>query len=193
MYNLFLDLETNGLPEFPSFGKFYDYKELNRYGNSRILSICIYLIDDSEKVIDKLYHILKTTDFELRNEHIHGITKEQILKEGIEWSEIVTKIKYLFTKCKLLIGHNIDFDRYVLSSELFRLGYKELADLIFNQTTFCTMKNGKNITKINRGFSDYKYPKLSELYNYIFKEEIKGAHNAEYDVVNCAKCYFKMI
>ena len=193
MYNLFLDLETNGLPEFPSFGKFYDYKDLNRYNNSRILSICIYLIDENEKVIDKMYHILKANDFEVKNEQIHGITQQLVLKEGVEWITLIDRIESLFKKSKLLIGHNIDFDRYVLSSELYRKGYKSLAELIFNQPTFCTMKNGKSVTKINNGFADYKYPKLSELYTYLFKEQIQGAHNAEYDVINCAKCYYKMI
>ena len=50
-----------------------------------------------------------------------------------------------------------------------------------------------DITKINNGFTDYKYPKLSELYNHLFKEQMQGAHNAEDDVINCAKCYFKMV
>ena len=54
------------------------------------------------------------------------------------------------------------------------------------------MINGKNITKIKNKY-DYKYPKLSELFTHLFKEEIQNSHNAEYDVINCARCYFKMI
>ena len=51
MYNLFLDLETSGLPQTISFHKYYDYKELEKYENARIVSICIYLYDDQGSII----------------------------------------------------------------------------------------------------------------------------------------------
>ena len=49
------------------------------------------------------------------------------------------------------------------------------------------------ITKIRPfNWRDYKIPKLSELYEFLFKETFEGAHNAEADVTATARCYFKI-
>jgi DNA polymerase III epsilon subunit-like protein len=63
MYNLFLDLETIGLPEKISFHKYYDYKLTNKYENSRIISICIYLYDNNENLVEKFYSLIKPDNF----------------------------------------------------------------------------------------------------------------------------------
>jgi len=191
MYNLFLDLETTGLPETISFHKYYDYKLTDKYDNSRIISICIYLYDDNENLIEKFYTLIKPVNFEIKNSEIHGLTTEKLLSEGKEWGEIIEQIQEMIKKSKLIIGHNVNFDKNVLCSELYRNNYQNLANIIFQKETYCTMINGKNITKIESKY-DYKYPKLSELYKHFFKEDIQNHHNAEYDVMNCAKCYFKM-
>lgn len=191
MYNLFLDLETTGLPETVSFNKYYDYKEISKYENCRIISICIYLYD-KDKLIDKFYSLIKPDNFEVKKTEIHGLTKEILQNEGKSWFEIIEKIRSLITQSNLIIGHNINFDKSVLSSELYRNNYHSIANILFQKETYCTMINGKNITKIKSKY-DYKYPKLSELFKHLFNEEIQNSHNAEYDVINCARCYFKMI
>jgi DNA polymerase III epsilon subunit-like protein len=192
MYNLFLDLETNGLPEKISFHKYYDYKQTDKYDNSRIISICMYLYDNDENLIEKFYTLIKPNNFEIKNSEIHGLTNEKLLSEGKEWNEIIDKIEKMIKKSRLIIGHNINFDKNILCSELYRNNYQSTAFIFFQKETYCTMINGKNITKIESKY-DYKYPKLSELYKHFFKEEIENHHNAEYDVINCAKCYFKII
>lgn len=192
MYNLFLDLETTGLPQTISFHKYYDYKELEKYENARIVSICIYLYDDQGSIIKKFYSLIKPNNFEVKNSEIHGLTYEMLHNEGKEWFEIIEEIRNLILESKLIIGHNVNFDKNVLCSELYRNNYHSLANILIQKETYCTMINGKNITKIKNKY-DYKYPKLSELFTHLFKEEIQNSHNAEYDVINCARCYFKMI
>ena len=192
MYNLFLDLETSGLPQTISFHKYYDYKELEKYENARIVSICIYLYDDQGSIIKKFYSLIKPNNFEVKNSEIHGLTYEMLHNEGKEWFEIIEEIRNLILESKLIIGHNVNFDKNVLCSELYRNNYHSLANILIQKETYCTMINGKNITKIKNKY-DYKYPKLSELFTHLFKEEIQNSHNAEYDVINCARCYFKMI
>jgi DNA polymerase III epsilon subunit-like protein len=192
MYNLFLDLETTGLPQTISFHKYYDYKELEKYENARIVSICIYLYDDQGVIIKKFYSLIKPNNFEVKNSEIHGLTYEMLHNEGKEWFEIIEEIRNLILESKLIIGHNVNFDKNVLCSELYRNNYHSLANILIQKETYCTMINGKNITKIKNKY-DYKYPKLSELFTHLFKEEIQNSHNAEYDVINCARCYFKMI
>jgi DNA polymerase III epsilon subunit-like protein len=192
MYNLFLDLETTGLPQTISFHKYYDYKELEKYENARIVSICIYLYDDQGVIIKKFYSLIKPNNFEVKNSEIHGLTYEMLHNEGKEWFEIIEEIRNLILESKLIIGHNVNFDKNVLCSELYRNNYHSLANILIQKETYCTMINGKNVTKIKNKY-DYKYPKLSELFTHLFKEEIQNSHNAEYDVINCARCYFKMI
>jgi DNA polymerase III epsilon subunit-like protein len=201
MVYLIFDLETTGLPETGGWGKYYNFKDVTKYNNSRVLSICIYLYSDKGKELDKLYCYIKPDNFEdildctnnlIKNQQIHNISENIILTTGIKWKEILNNIQSLFQKAKLIIGHNVNFDVHVLCSELYRLGMVDLACYIFNKERFCTMENGKNITKIKGKYEDYKYPKLSELYQYIFNEEMIGSHNAEWDVINCAKCFFKM-
>ena len=56
------------------------------------------------------------------------------------------------------------------------------------------MKHGMPIANIKfKNSNKLKSPKLIELYKHFYNEEFDGAHNAEVDVIACAKCYFKMI
>jgi DNA polymerase III epsilon subunit-like protein len=191
MYLLFFDLETTGLPIRESFNVFPDYKIISKYENCRVISFAFYLYDDKQHLLAKSYNIIYP-DFKVENSHIHNITDEIAKKEGIYWNDIITIIESYIDKADFLIGHNIDFDINVLASELYRRGYKSLAEKIKNKKKFCTMVSGKNITRIQNGYKDFKYPKLSELYTHLFDEEMKDAHNAEADVENTIKCYFRM-
>jgi DNA polymerase III epsilon subunit-like protein len=179
------------LPETISFHKYFNYKQIEKYENSRIISICIYLYNDTGEEIEKFYSLIKPDNFEINNTNIHGLSKEILINDGKGWFEIIEKVRNLILQSKLIIGHNINFDINVLCSELYRNNYHSIAEILSKKETYCTMINGKNITKIPSKY-DYKYPKLGELFKHLFKEEIQNSHNAEYDVINCAKCYFKM-
>lgn len=186
MHLLFLDLETTGLPQTPSFGKWYHYTELDKYSTSTVLSICMYLYIDN-KLVNKFYTYIKHDNkLEINNTHIHGITESDIQNKGVEWDKISSILETLIDNTDFIIGHNVLFDTNVLSSELYRNGYENLAEKISKKEIYCTKVNGKIYCKLN------KYPKLSELYKILFNKEMEGAHNAEMDVINCAECYFRM-
>jgi DNA polymerase III epsilon subunit-like protein len=188
-----LDIETTGLPEMKGFNKYYHYSDLKKYNSSRIVSICLYQYENSN-LKNKFYYLLKPTDFEVKGEEWHQISHEQALKEGKEWRDLKDKLFLLLNSTTKLIGHNISFDKNVLLSEMYRQGFVEIVNLLEKIDVYCTMINGKNITKILvDGFCNYKYPRLNELYQYLFQEEMQNHHNAEQDVINTAKCYFKMI
>ena len=57
--------------------------------------------------------------------------------------------------------------------------------------TFCTMEKTVDICKINGNYG-YKFPKLQELYFYLFNENFEFAHDAMVDVKATAKCYFEL-
>ena len=64
---------------------------------------------------------------------------------------------------------------------------KEGIDVICTMlaTNYCAIKS-------KYGYSDYKYPRLS---NYIINYLVGNgkAHDSKYDVINLAKCFFKIL
>ena len=59
---------------------------------------------------------------------------------------------------------------------------------------FCSMKNTVNICKLpNKNYPDkFKYPKLSELYNYIFAKEPSDLHNSMNDAIYTLECVIEL-
>jgi DNA polymerase III epsilon subunit-like protein len=182
---LFLDLETNGLPQTPSFGKWYPYTDIEKYSSSRVLSICMYLYKKGV-CINKFYTLINE-EVEVNETEIHGITQEEIKTKGMNWNEVSNIIDAIIDNSEFVIGHNILFDKNVLCSELYRNGYQKIAAKLNNKSLYCTMINGKILLKLE------KYPKLKELYSSLFKKEMKGSHNAKMDVKACIACYFQMM
>ncbi len=122
-------------------------------------------------------------------EEFHGITLERANKEAVDIIDVLKEYKNDIEQyCSKLVSHNLDFDKHVIKSEFIR------HDMIINDIgEYCTMKNTIDYCKITpkvRG--EYKWPKLEQLYNKCFNEELQNAHNSYYDVENCAKCYFNL-
>jgi len=189
-----LDTETTGLPKMVGFNQFKNPNSIENYDSSRVIQIAIGCYDSKEKELE-FHDILINPDnkFMIKNSHFHGITQEMALKEGILFSDFTTILKNILDKTELIVGHNIKFDTHVLASELYRIGEHKLAFTLLQKETYCTCQNGKNITKIKNKSNRYKLPKLEELYTHLYKEPMINYHNAKYDVIHTAKCYFKMI
>ena len=191
---LFLDTETTGFPLTQGFSRFYDYKDVSKYDTCRIVSYAFFLsAGDQENIVSKCCNLAYPDDFVIPNSDFHGITQQMALHTGVKWKDIIDVLETLFGQSDEICGHNIDFDVYVLSSELHRRGYKDLALKFFQKKRICTMKMGTPITCLPGRWGNFKYPKLSELYRHFFKEEMENAHNAEADILNTMKCYYKLI
>ena len=54
------------------------------------------------------------------------------------------------------------------------------------------MINSQNIVKATTKNGKLKVPKLEEMYKHFFTDTF-AAHNADADVMACAKCYFKLV
>jgi len=208
MYNkiVFLDLETSGLPSTPSFGKYYPYTISSAYSNSRVIQICLiqYTLNNNKWVLtQKINYIIIPEGFIIENDNIHGISQMKALNDGINIINKLNEIISIFDKSELIIGHNIDFDVNILCAELYLLKDKQI-DInfiknIYEKPRFCTMKSTIDIVKINNPYykpyykTKYKLPKLCELYKFVFNKEMDNAHDAYYDTVNCAECFFKLL
>ena len=188
-YKFVFDTETSGLP-YKERGSNYDYKNLDHFNSSRLLSISWLLINDINEIVEKKTYYIKPDDFEISEAsiNIHGLTKEFLNENGITIHEVLLNLNGLFTKynINLLIAHNIIFDINILKSELYRYQYNITLSKIARTETFCTMLGSQVRMNV------YKWPKLSEAYTYFYNEEITNAHDAEYDTLHCYKIYLKL-
>jgi len=193
MIILVFDTETSGLP---IGGYQRDFVDIDLW--PFILQLGFVLYDTDKNQITKKYSryikIDKGVEINEDSKKIHNITKELCQEKG----EIITKVLRDFNKaiykCDLIIGHNLQFDKTLIMVEMMRNKIK----FNFNKSEYCTMKNSINLCKIESKnnyigkSNNYKYPKLSELVNYLFSESADNLHDALSDVLYTLKCYLKM-
>ena len=187
--NLFLDLETIGLPIRNA-----NYKDLKAYNNARVVQIAIALYDDKGICVSSHSSIIKPNGFLIANSDIHGIAHDTAIKDGVDFKDIIPIIKTYISNACLLIAHNINFDKPILLNELYRCKEYDLIQKIESLHTFCTCIETTNILKLkNKYGSGYKYPKLSELHQFLFRTIPINMHNAKYDVEITARCFYELI
>jgi DNA polymerase-3 subunit alpha len=188
-YKFVFDTETSGLP-YKERGSNYDYRNLDHFNSSRLLSISWLLLNDVNEIVEKKTYYIKPDNFEISEAsiNIHGLTKKFLNENGITIHEVLLNLNGLFTKynINLLIAHNIIFDINILKSELYRYQYNITLDKIASTETFCTMLGSQVRMNV------YKWPKLSEAYSYFYNEEIVNAHDSEFDTLHCYKIYLKL-
>ena len=174
---LILDTETTGVT--PS---------------DRIVSICWAIFDGNASEQTLRYHIIYPDGFTIPAgaAAIHGITTDHARRQGIPLSTALQSLCSDIARFspQLYVGHNVSFDRPIVLNEYRRISYPENLSPL---RTFCTMKTGTNVCCIShptRG--GYKWPKLEELYHYLFGRPHTSAHDAKGDVCATAKCFFEL-
>lgn len=185
---LFFDVETTGLPTrgAPCF-------DLNAYSDARIVSIA-WVLRSKHQVLSQHYSIIRQADTDSMSEplgasYIHGINRSMTQTFGKQLLPVLKEFISDVALCDTVVAHNLEFDSKVVGSELYRLGLDPCAFL--NHKRHCTMKSNTDLVKETfKNSTSYKWPKLSELYNFCFHAPMKGAHNALADVENTAECYY---
>ena len=138
---------------------------------------------------------------EINNTHIHGITYEDTLKNGVIFNDLLMKKGLCadILKAEYIVAHNINFDYHVLMNELYRLGTEPAKACMLHLTTLkskgrciCTGEISTDICKMEfktvssykgtKKAKKYKMPKLSELYVYYYGKEFENQHSADGDV-----------
>lgn len=177
---IILDTETTGLLPFKNPGEYYNYMNLDKNKECRLIQICWIIVDEMEdKIIKTRDFIVKPNNFKIMNSDIHGIT-DKIAENGIS----IDKVFDIFhndiksKNIKNIICHNINFDINVIKGELFRKNRLDTIKILDKINKICTLKKSINI-KIN-GF--FKPRKLIELYRFYFNEDF-DQHNARNDVM----------
>lgn len=175
-YIMCFDLETSSL----------DVK------NSYIIEIgwITYNIE-TKQIIENNYILDVPVDID--NSHIHGITKEMTI-DKFKFEEIIDGFLEDYKQCHMIVGFNHQFDLNCLEVSLDRCGRFEDIDILYkNKKFYDVMKQSMNVCKIIGKNGRIKFPRLSELYEFLFNKEIGVSHRAIVDVVNTFQCYKKLI
>lgn len=175
MKQIIFDIETTGLPE----------KGLNWEHDFILFPYIVgiaWLIDDIEQT-----HIIKPDGWEIPQEaiDIHGISQLQAINKGVDLKITLEKFFKDAADCDLLIGHGIYFDISIIKANALRLGMdkKKISDILHKDKRYDTMTKSMKYIKLG------KYPKLSELYNFLFDTDFENQHSALGDVRATLKCY----
>ena len=187
--NLFIDLETTGLPKTKGFCDWYDYKELDKYDSSRIIEIGLVVTNNNGDTVVEYSSLVKPENFislEPIITEITGITNSNINSEGKNIREVFDVLKKHLYGIDTIISYNIGFDMNVLLSELHRINDTEMIDIINNINHECAMELSKQVLKLD------KFSKLCNLYKDLFRKDPKQEHRALSDTRICKDVYFEL-
>lgn len=185
---LFFDVETTGLP-----ARGATCFDLDAYSDARIVSIA-WVLRSKLQVMSQHYCVVRQEETNsdsdpLGASFIHGINRSMTQTFGKELSCVLKDFVSDVALSETVVAHNLEFDSNVVGSELCRLGLDPSTFL--KHKSHCTMKSNTDLVKKTfENSRSYKWPKLSELYQFCFHRDMKGAHNALADVENTADCYY---
>lgn len=185
---LFIDTETNGLPDMTNikYGNYPIFTNIDKYNTARIIQLSFMLCDENLKELEMHDYIIKRENFEINNFEFHGITND-ISDNGIDFYEAINIFMTTLEKCKYIVAHNTNFDLNVIKSEFYRRNMINHIKILTNTQDICTVKKLKYIVKAKNKYNKIKDPSLRELYYYAFNKELENAHNSKYDVINLQK------
>ena len=179
---LVVDTETTGLPYYLD-GK-------RKYPSIVQWSFVVFDME-TETVLREHDYIIKALDpIPPETTAIHGIT-EEMSQSGFDFRDVYPTYIECVEISNVIIGHNIDFDMNVMKHQCSRL-YLEFQH---PNEIFCTAKSSTNICcieRIGKRGKYFKYPKLIELYEFLFNETPTGLHNSMKDVWVCLRCYCQL-
>jgi len=193
------DLETDGLIRKRKRGE--DVQDEND-GIPHIVEICWSICSPGSLGAEEKCVVEDTQTFLVRPDgrfvipeeatKVHGIPHDRAQADGGDVVEVLSKFLEAARGCQILAAHNIAFDLPVLQAECRR--HKLAMDAIDSQRRICTMMSTIALCKITReGKRGFKFPKLEELYRFLFAEEPNQVHQAEDDVRLLRLCFFELV
>lgn len=172
---LLFDTETTGLVVRGG-----DYTHPNQPEPAQIAAI----LADENKIYAAINLIVQVTvPIPEVASNIHGVTDEIAAEFGVPRRVALSAFNGLAKQADRFVCHNFDFDSIVIKA----LYHREKVPVLPMNPNFCTMKASTNLCKIpspwKRGKDQYKWPKLSEVYEmFIDPAGFEGAHDAMNDV-----------
>lgn len=183
---LVFDCETTGLP------KNYKAKMSDVDNWPRVIQLAWAIYAANGEKIKSFSHLIKPDGWVIPNEKFwidNGFTQEKSESQGIPISDVLNFFIDSVNECNALISHNMDFDYNVVGAEMIR--YSVRANTEHKTKKICTKEISTDICKLPGNYG-YKWPKLTELYQFLFEKNFDGGHDALNDVIACAECFFEL-
>ena len=204
MTYLVLDVETSGLPEPAGFARLYPPHEITYYSGSRIIEIACIEYDKNGRHLSQLStRVCPEGPWSMNPEaqKVHGIDKCDLTADipGVVTSTVMLSMlqqllenAYMHSNKEhpMIVGHNVNFDWHVVSSEAFRVGNIALFEMLCQLHCHCTMQSTTKLCGLKRRNGRAKWPTLVELYSHLFDEVPAKMHAALSDVHATARCFF---
>ncbi len=136
-------------------------------------------------------YIIKPVGFIIPNEAtaVHGISHDQAVAQGKELEWVLRQLLVEIHVVDFVVGHNVYFDAAVIGAEFLRTIQ---SNPLQKSPLFDTMTASVHLCNIPGRFGP-KWPKLQELYQFLFHEEYPQTHTALDDITHTAKCFFEMV
>lgn len=119
----------------------------------------------------------------------HGISTKMCEKGGVPEEDGLLMLSSLWSLADTVVCHNVGFDFRVLHIASLRYDI----EIDFGVVNYCTMIMSTDLCKIPHPAGGYKWPKLQELHEFLFKERFVGAHDAMEDIRATRRCFYKMM
>lgn len=209
---LIFDVETNGLIPY---NVPINIRNITKLPHILQLSFTIYnskkkkIIKKYDTYVQVPYHVEISKDIT----ELTKIDKQLCRKKGKPILKVLKDFYDGYMQCDTIVAHNLKFDRNMILVELTRNGmllsqsmpyiftiFNESYHTKYNIKTYCTMQNSIDLCNIlvpakTPGKAPYKkWPKLSELYAFLFTDEEmpENLHNSYIDTLLCLRCYLKI-
>ena len=183
--DLIFDTETSGLPKYRS-----SYKEDQPW----VVQVGA-ILSGPFKPVGELNMIVELNGRSISKgaQNTHHISELDCERYGVNEAVVCLAFLELAVTANILVCHNAGFDKLLMCHMLFNNGFDVEADYIWNKDTFCTMEHSTELLKLPKARGKgYKWPKLEELYRFLFNEDFDGAHDAMADTRATARCYYKL-
>jgi len=154
----------------------------------RMVSIAALAISDFEIVPEDSFECVVRIPYNSSAVVVHGITKEEAEREGIEESEAVTLFsEYLGDAC--LVGHHVAFDVIVMNHARVRAGLPIMQNGAVDLMELVMTLEAKDIIPKRPDPHDFSLDGLLEL----FKVGKSGRHTAMGDSLLTAMIFMKLL
>jgi|SRR6185437_3224181 len=183
---LFFDTETTGK---------YDFKlPPDHPQQPYLVQLAAILTDEDGKERAGINLIIKPDGWTISEEvvAIHGIDEKIANSCGVNVKTAAFLFNNLCYQADLLVAHNLDFDKGIMSSVFMR---NQMGHRMNKMNKYCTMRSATPVLKLQRPNAqsknnhNYKWPTLTECMQFFFNEDHANAHDALADVIACARVY----
>lgn len=131
-----------------------------------------------EELINSLDALIKPEGYLIPDKAtaVHGISTEMALEKGVPLDKAMLKFVGMYNFADMAVAYNEKFDRTILSIALLRLGtcWEKAMKLIPSIDVMIEMTS---ICRIPLG-NQFKWPRLSEAYEFCFSEQAPVKHRA---------------